>query len=69
MPVPRQVRPPCRTLSERQRFATPASTEPEHDSIPGMPGWAARPGYDLPTGIGTVDAALPFVTALARAAS
>jgi hypothetical protein len=39
------------------------------DSIPGMPGWQARPGYDLPTGIGTVGAALPFVTALARAAS
>ncbi len=38
------------------------------DSIPGMPGWPARPGYDLPTGIGTVAAALPFVTALARAA-
>ena len=40
-----------------------------NDSIPGMPGWAARPGYDLPTGIGTVAAALPFVTALVRAAS
>jgi subtilase family serine protease len=40
-----------------------------NDSIPGMPGWPARPGYDLPTGIGTVAAALPFVTALARAAS
>jgi len=36
------------------------------DSMPGRPGWAARPGYDLPTGIGTVDQALPFVTALAR---
>jgi subtilase family serine protease len=40
-----------------------------NDSIPGMPGWPARPGYDLPTGIGTVAAALPFVTALARATS
>ncbi len=39
-----------------------------NDSIPGMPGWPARPGYDLPTGIGTVAAALPFITALARAA-
>ena len=39
------------------------------DSIPGMPGWQAGPGYDLPTGIGTVAAALPFVTALAQAAS
>lgn len=38
------------------------------DSMPGMPGWTARPGYDLPTGIGTVAAALPFITALARAA-
>ena len=38
------------------------------DSMPGIPGWPARPGYDLPTGIGTVAAALPFVTALARAA-
>ena len=40
-----------------------------NNSIPGVPGWPARPGYDLPTGIGTVSAALPFVTALARAAS
>ena len=40
-----------------------------NDSIPGMPGWPARPGYDLPTGTGTIAAALPFVTALARAAS
>ena len=40
-----------------------------NDSMPGMPGWPAPgPGYDLPTGIGTVAAALPFVTALARAA-
>jgi subtilase family serine protease len=39
-----------------------------NDSIPGMPGWSARPGYDLPTGIGTIAAALPFVTALGRAA-
>ena len=37
------------------------------DSIPGMPGWAARPGYDLSTGVRTVGTALPFVTALARA--
>jgi subtilase family serine protease len=35
-------------------------------TTPGHPGYAARPGYDLPTGIGTVDQALPFVTALAR---
>jgi subtilase family serine protease len=40
-----------------------------NDSIPGMPGWPARPGYDVPTGIGTVGAALQFITALARAAS
>jgi subtilase family serine protease len=38
------------------------------DSMPGHPGYPARPGYDLPTGIGTVDQALPFITALARAA-
>jgi subtilase family serine protease len=38
-----------------------------NDSIPGMAGWPARPGYDLPTGIGTISAALPFITALARA--
>ena len=38
-----------------------------NDSLPGMPGWAARPGYDIPTGIGTVAAALPFVKALAAA--
>ena len=41
----------------------------ETTPIPGMPGWPARPGYDLPTGTGTIAAALPFVTALARAAS
>jgi len=29
-------------------------------TIPGHPGYPARPGYDLPTGIGTVGAALPF---------
>ncbi len=39
------------------------------DSIPGLPGWPARPGYDLPAGVGTAAAALPLVTALARAAS
>jgi subtilase family serine protease len=38
-----------------------------NDSLPGMPGWSARPGYSLPAGIGTVGSALPFVTALARA--
>jgi subtilase family serine protease len=39
-----------------------------NDSIPGMAGWWARAGYDLPTGIGTISSALPFITALATAA-
>ena len=33
-----------------------------------VPGFAAGPGYDLATGLGTLDAAA-FVPALARAAS
>lgn len=35
----------------------------------GVTGYSAGPGYDLPSGIGTVGSALPFVTALARLAS
>jgi subtilase family serine protease len=38
------------------------------DTMPGLPSYPARAGYDLPTGIGTISAALPFVTALAAAA-
>jgi subtilase family serine protease len=37
------------------------------DTIPGMPGFTARPGYDLPTGLGTVGNARQFTAALARA--
>ena len=37
------------------------------DTIPGMPGFAAHPGYDLPTGLGTVGDACRFTAALARA--
>lgn len=36
------------------------------NSLGGVHGFAARPGYDLPSGIGTVGAAWPFVKALAR---
>jgi subtilase family serine protease len=34
-------------------------------TIPGIAGYPARPGYDLPAGIGTVSSALRFTTALA----
>lgn len=34
----------------------------------GVPGYPARPGYDLPTGIGTIASATRFVTALIRLA-
>jgi subtilase family serine protease len=37
-------------------------------TTPALHGYAARPGYDLPTGIGTVGNALAFATALARQA-
>jgi len=37
------------------------------DTIPGMAGFATRPGYDLPTGLGTVGNAGQFTAALARA--
>lgn len=33
------------------------------DAIPGMPGFAAGPGYDLPTGLGTVGDARQFTAA------
>jgi subtilase family serine protease len=36
------------------------------DAIPGMPGFAAGLGYDLPTGLGTVGDARWFAAALAR---
>jgi subtilase family serine protease len=35
-------------------------------TTPALAGYAARPGYDLPTGIGTVGDALGFATALAQ---
>lgn len=34
----------------------------------GVTGYCARPGYDLPSGIGTIHNAVPFVTALAHTA-
>ena len=34
----------------------------------GVPGYPAAPGYDLPSGIGTVGSAALFVPALARLA-
>jgi subtilase family serine protease len=37
------------------------------DTIPGMAGFTTRPGYDLPTGLGTVGNARQFTAALARA--
>ena len=37
------------------------------DTIPGMAGFTTRPGYDLPTGLGTVGNAGQFTAALARA--
>jgi hypothetical protein len=37
-------------------------------TMPGHPGYQARPGYDLPTGIGTIGNATLFTTALARLA-
>ena len=37
-------------------------------TTPALHGYAARPGYDLPTGIGTVGDALGFATALAQQA-
>jgi subtilase family serine protease len=36
------------------------------DTLHGIPGYSAGPGYDLPTGIGTVSNATAFVSALAR---
>ena len=39
------------------------------DTVPGITGDTARPGYDLPTGIGTISSALRFTTALARLAT
>jgi kumamolisin len=39
-----------------------------NDSMPGLPGYPARPGYDLPTGIGTVSSITLFSRALARLA-
>lgn len=36
-----------------------------NDSMPGMTGWSATLGYDLPTGIGTVSSIRLFSTALA----
>jgi subtilase family serine protease len=39
-----------------------------NDSMPGIPGYPARPGYDLPTGIGTVTSITLFSRALARLA-
>jgi subtilase family serine protease len=38
-------------------------------TIPGFPGWAARPGYDFATGLGTITSVARFAAALARAAS
>ena len=38
------------------------------NTMPGLPGYAARPGYDLPTGIGTVSSITLFSRALARTA-
>jgi hypothetical protein len=35
-------------------------------TIPGMAGFTTRPGYDLPTGLGTVGNARQFTAALAR---
>ena len=37
-----------------------------NDSMPGMPGYPATPGYDLPTGIGTVSSTRLFSMALAH---
>lgn len=37
------------------------------NTMPGLPGYAARPGYDLPTGLGTVSSIPLFSRALARA--
>jgi hypothetical protein len=37
------------------------------DTTPGMAGFTTRPGYDLPTGLGTVGNAGQFTAALARA--
>ena len=37
------------------------------DTIPGMPGFTTRPGYDLPAGRRTVGNARQFTAALARA--
>jgi subtilase family serine protease len=39
------------------------------NTMPGLPGYAARPGYDLPTGIGTVSSIPLFTRALARTAT
>jgi hypothetical protein len=36
------------------------------DSLPGVPGYAARLGFDLPSGIGTVGDADGFATTLAH---
>lgn len=36
------------------------------DAMPGAPGYHARPGYDLPTGIGTISSIPLFSRALAR---
>lgn len=38
------------------------------DAMPGIPGYPARPGYDLPTGIGTISSIPLFALALARLA-
>jgi kumamolisin len=39
------------------------------DTVPGITGYTARPGYDLPTGIGSVSSAYQFTTTLARLAT
>jgi kumamolisin len=39
------------------------------DSLPGIPGYPATPGYDLPTGIGTPGHAYQFATTLAHLAT
>lgn len=38
------------------------------DGVPGWAGYPARPGYDLPTGVGTVASITRFAQALARSA-
>jgi subtilase family serine protease len=38
------------------------------NTLHGVPGYSAGPGYDLPTGIGTISNATAFVTTLARLA-